>query len=473
MKKTFILTAIALTALIASAQESDPVLMEINGKPVLRSEFEYSYNKNNADGVIDRKTVEEYVPLFINFKLKVEAAKALGMDTVEATNRELYGYREQMVMDQLVDSAFIEQEALKTYEQTAKRFGTDDLITCSHILVLLKQDADAEAQTKAKAKIDSIYQVLLDGAPFEEVARQCSEDRGTAQNGGALPQFGKGMMIPDFEAKAYTLKVGQLSEPFQSTVGWHIILLHDRHPFESYEYHHDKILQFLEKRGIKKQSANAMVDSLVKTSGKAKAEVVDSLFAVMAETDTDMRYLAQEYCDGTLMYEISKEKVWDKAARDFPGLENYFLSHRSEYTWETPRFRGIVIHATDKKVIKEAKKLIKGVKESEWPTTIVDALNNDSVKVVRIEHGIFKKGDNGSVDLYAFKDKTAQAKVMKNYPVSDVVGTVLSAPETYEDVKGQVTTDYQQELERRWVEDLRARYPVEVDEEVLSTVNNH
>lgn len=474
MKKTFILMAAALLSFAAGAQtESDPVLMEINGKPVLRSEFEYSYNKNNADGVIDKKTVDEYVQLFINFKLKVEAAKAEGLDSVEATNRELYGYREQMVMDQLVDSAFIESEALKTYEQTAKRFGEDDLITCSHILVLMRQDADEAAQAKAKAKIDSIYDVLLGGADFAEVAKQSSEDRGSTQNGGALPQFGKGMMIPDFEAQAYSMQAGQLSKPFQTTVGWHIILLHDRHPFESYEYHHDKILEFLDKRGIRKTSAQALVDSLVKTTGRTKEQVVDSLFDVAARTDTDMRYLAQEYCDGTLMYEISKERVWDKAARDFKGLENYFLAHRSDYAWDSPRFRGIVIHAKDKKVLKQAKKLTKGVQESDWPTTIVDALNTDSVKVVRIEHGLFKKGDNGSADRYGFKDKKAEPKALKNYPVSDAVGTLLSAPETWEDVKGQVTTDYQQELEERWVEGLRARYPVVVYDEVLATVNNH
>ena len=61
--------------------KSDPVIMTINGNPVLRSEFEYSYNKNNSEGVIDKKTIDEYVDLFINYKLKVAAALDAKLDT--------------------------------------------------------------------------------------------------------------------------------------------------------------------------------------------------------------------------------------------------------------------------------------------------------------------------------------------------------------------------------------------------------
>ena len=74
MKKIVSMVALLLSAGMAMAQANDPVIMTVNGKPVLKSEFEYSYNKNNSEGVIDKKTVREYVDLFINYKLKVEAA---------------------------------------------------------------------------------------------------------------------------------------------------------------------------------------------------------------------------------------------------------------------------------------------------------------------------------------------------------------------------------------------------------------
>ena len=139
---------------------SDPVIMRINGKNILRSEFEYSYNKNNSDGVLEKKTVEEYVPLYVDFKLKVAEAERNGIDTLSSIRAELNGYKEQMVKPTIVDSAYIEREAKHTYDMTAARFGTDDVLTASHILILLRQDATPDDEVKAKARIDSIYDVL-------------------------------------------------------------------------------------------------------------------------------------------------------------------------------------------------------------------------------------------------------------------------------------------------------------------------
>ena len=88
-----------------NAQTPDPVLMTVNGKPILKSEFEYVYNKNNANNSIDKKTLNEYVDLFINFRLKVEEALAQGMDTTASFRSELAGYRTQLAHPYLVDSA--------------------------------------------------------------------------------------------------------------------------------------------------------------------------------------------------------------------------------------------------------------------------------------------------------------------------------------------------------------------------------
>ena len=85
------------------------------------------------------------------------------------------------------------------------------------------------------------------------------------------------MMIPDFENAAYALKAGEMSAPFKSTVGYHIIYMTDRHPFESYEYHRGNILKFLEQRGVKEASANAYLDSVSSLRGITRAELVNEL----------------------------------------------------------------------------------------------------------------------------------------------------------------------------------------------------
>ncbi|MBQ9666670.1 MAG: peptidylprolyl isomerase [Bacteroidaceae bacterium] len=478
MKKIVLAAASLLMGVSAFAQADDPVIMKLNGKNVTRSEFEYSFNKNNSDGVLDKKTVEEYVPLFVDFKLKVAEAESQRIDTIAAIRKELDGYKEQMVIPTLVDSAFIEREARKTYDNTAARFEGQDLLTASHILVLLRQDATSEQEAAGKARIDSIYDVLKAvpkeqlAEKFAELAKETSDDKGSAQRGGALGQFGKGMMIPDFENAAYALQAGEMSAPIKSTVGYHIIYMTDRHPFEPYEFHHDNIIKFLEQRGIKEASANAYVDSIATLQGKTRAEVIDELHQQILANDAEQKYLSQEYYDGTLMYEVTKKDVWDKAQQDVAGQEAYFNAHKKDYAWDAPRFCGIVLHAKDAATIAKAKKLLKGVAEDDYAKTVTSALNNDSVKLVRVEKGIFKQGDNANVDKLVFKQKT-ELKPMKDFPATDVFGKTAKAPRSVKDVRGQVTTDYQNMMEKQWVDELRKKFSVEVYEDVVKTVNKH
>jgi len=477
MKIIAILGASLMMGLTAVAQTADPVIMKINGKNITKSEFEYSFNKNNSDGVIDKKTVEEYVPLYVDFKLKVAEAESQRLDTLSAIRKELDGYKEQMVVPTIVDSAYIEREARATYEQTAARFEGQDLLTASHILVLMRQDATAEQQAAAKVRIDSIYDALK-AVPkdqlvekFAEMAKEKSDDKGSAQRGGALGQFGKGMMIPDFENAAYALKAGEMSAPVKSTVGWHIIYMTDRHPFESFEYHHDNIIKFLEQRGVKEASANAYLDSVANERNITRVELVDELHKQMMEKDADVKNLSQEYYDGTLMYEVTKKDVWDKAQQDAQGQEAYFKAHKQDYAWDAPRFIGIVIHTKDAATMAKVKKLLKGVAEDDLAKTAV-SLNNDSVKVVRVERGIFKQGDNANVDKLVFGQKT-ELKPMSGYPETDVWGTKVKAPRSAKDVKGHVVTDYQNEQEKLWVEGLRKKFAVEVYDDVVKTVKKN
>lgn len=469
----------AVMGVSAMGQTDDPIIMKINGKPVLRSEFEYSFNKNNTDGVLDKKGVKEYVPLYVDFKLKVAAAEDAQIDTISSIKTELEGYKEQMLLPTIVDTAFIEREARRTYDNTAARFEGADMLTASHILLFMPQTATDEQHASVKRVVDSLY-AELKAVPadqlatrFAEVAKEWSQDKASAAQGGSIGQFGKGMMIPDFEEAAYKLQPGEMSAPVLTTVGYHIIYLEDRHPFEPYEFHHDKILDFLDRRGIKEASANAYIDSIAKQEGLTRTEEIDKMFGQLIANDSEMKNLAQEYHDGTLMYEISKSQVWDKAQQDEAGQEAYYKAHKKQYKWTEPRYSGIIIHTKDAAVMAQAKQLLKGVAEPDWATTIVEALNNDSVKVVRIERGLFKQGDNATIDRLAFGDKTKEVKTMKDYPETEIYGNIIKKPRTYKDVQGQVTTDYQSQMEQEWVEALRKKYPVEIYDDVVKTVNKH
>ena len=473
MRKIGILVSGLIFAMGVGAQTEDPVLMTVNGKDITRSEFEYSYNKNNSEGVIDKKTLEEYVPLFVNFKLKVAAAEEAKIDTMSSIVKELRDYREQLVLPTIVDSDYVEQRARETYNSTAKRFEGYDMLTASHILVLMRQDATPEQQVIAKAKVDSIYSVLKGGADFAQVAKECSDDKGSAQRGGSLGQFGKGMMIPDFETAAYALKAGEMSEPVKTPVGWHIIKMEDRHPFESYEFHKDNIMKFLEQRGVQNAAANHYLDSISKLQGITREELIDQMCARIEAGDSDTKYLSQEYYDGTLMYEMCKTRIWDVVAKDEEGLAKYYSKNKKKYAWDSPRFKGIVIYAKDKSFVDEGKKLLKKEKDdTKWGQMLVSTFNTDSVKNVRTEHGIYKKGESRNVDVLVFGEKQ-EIKAKKDFPVTEVYGRKIKKPESYKDVRGLVLADYQTEKELEWVETLRQKYPVVINEDVLKTVNKH
>ena len=96
MKLKALLVGMLMCGSMVQAQD-DPTIMTINGQPVSRSEFEYSYNKNNSEGVIDKKTVDEYVDLFVNYKLKVQAALDEKFDTLSSFKKEFLSYRDQQI----------------------------------------------------------------------------------------------------------------------------------------------------------------------------------------------------------------------------------------------------------------------------------------------------------------------------------------------------------------------------------------
>ena len=142
--------------------------------------------------------------------------------------------------------------------------------------------------------------------------------------------------------------------------------------------------------------------------------------------------------------------VWEKAAKDEKALAAYFAKNKKKYKWEQPRFKGIAYHVKDAADVAAVKKCVKGKPFSEWAELLRNAFNADSVVRIRVEKGIFKEGDNALIDSVVFK---------KNAKV--------------ENVKALVVADYQDQLEKEWVADLRKKYQYVVDPKVLATVNKH
>lgn len=221
MKSLFITLSTFLFSGIIFAQANDPVLMTINGKSVPKSEFEYIYNKNNSNNSLDKKTLEEYVDLFINFKLKVEEAKFQGLDTTKSFINELAGYRSQLTKPYLTDQKVDEDVLREAYN----RMKED--VDVSHILVRIQQGATPADTLAAWNKIKTILK-RLDKEDFSKVAKEVSEDQSAEQNSGHLGWVSAFRTVYPFETVAYNTPIGKLSKPVRSSFGYHIIKVHGR-----------------------------------------------------------------------------------------------------------------------------------------------------------------------------------------------------------------------------------------------------
>lgn len=471
MKKITLFVSLLWLALGVNSQVHNPVLLEVNGKKITKAEFEYSYNKNNGvEGAVEQKSVDEYVQMYVDYKLKVAEAETLKFDTLTTFKNEFRQYRDMQLTPLMIDTVFIDSIARENYSYIAKQLNGADLIRPAHILVLLKQNATEAERIVASNKADSIYKALLAGADFAELAQKHSDDKGTARNGGLLPWIGPGNTLKEFETAAYSLQVGEICAPVLSPVGYHVILMKERKALEAYDDLKNEIIASLKQRGIEEASAEYAIKKVLdESNGKlTREDVMQQLLSKGIAENPKLQYLVNEYYDGLLLYEVAKTNVWDKAANDVAGLENHFKANKKTYKWEEPRFDGFVIHANDKSVLKKAKKIVKKYADADWRTVIQQELNKDSVVCLVQGPYLCKKGENKFIDAVKFKGK--ETKPLRKYSMYDVVGKMKKQPTTYNDVKAQVVNDHTQIMEKQWVETLRKKYQVIIHKDVLETL---
>ena len=225
MKKTIFLLLCLLIFNNLNAQ-SDPSVMEVNGQKVSKSEFLQIYLKNNNDPKFDKASIDDYMELFTKFKLKVAEAERLGYDTIPRLKKELEGYRKQLALPYLIDS--VENKALvkESYERLKKE------IRASHILIKVKQNASPKDTLKAYNRLLELKKRIEDGEEFEIVAKSknSSQDPSVMKNGGDLGFFTAFQMLYPFEEKAYNTPKGQVSDPFRTKYGYHILQVTDSRP---------------------------------------------------------------------------------------------------------------------------------------------------------------------------------------------------------------------------------------------------
>jgi peptidyl-prolyl cis-trans isomerase SurA len=214
---------IILTAMTSTlrGQKDDPVLFKVNNVPVHVSEFKYIYSKNGSKADFGRASLEEYLELYTNFKLKVQRAHELRLDTIPSLKQELDGYRKQLADSYLIDREVTDKLIAEAYDRLQKDMDI------SHIMVACPEFASPEDTLKAYQKINEAREKLAKGAEFGEVAMVYSDDQSKERNRGNVgfvaALFPNGMYA--LENEVYNLRPGQLSKVVRSAIGYHIAKL--------------------------------------------------------------------------------------------------------------------------------------------------------------------------------------------------------------------------------------------------------
>lgn len=480
------------------------------------------------------------------------------IDRSKANNKGEYGY----ISSGIFPYAF-EYEAYNTpVGELSKPFLTDygvhmirvngvkpddGTVEVSHILRLFpRNNVTDSAKLAVKAQIDSIYACIQAGEDFEDLAKRLSQDKGSARNGGKLPAFGRNRMVKPFEEVAFMLPDGEISEPFETNYGYHIIKKYGHKKvgslddcrqaieekmktdersmlpikskvqqvmkelnYKPNDKLHGYLIKELNKHG---QYDSTFVADVVGKSNEvlytfganqkgvlsdmtkmlnpkakyasnevaaaeiegnverlAQQNITDYYARNLYDLNPDYRNLMNEYRDGTLLFEVMNNEVWNKAKSDEKALEQRFNANPNKYKWDEPHFKGIMICAKNDSILNEALSYYASI--SNVPEdTITTALNRKFGRNIKMVRVISQRGDNEMVDNIAFAGK-AVPSAYAGYPVyTRLMGRVINQPEEMADVKGLVASDYQDDLEQQWLQGLRKKYKVKIDNKILKSL---
>lgn len=381
---SFVLVAIATLGLYS---QDIPVLMSIAGEEVTLPEYERIYKKNNNEASLNKQTPEEYLDLFINFKLKVMEAESLGMDTTTKFINELEGYREQLAKPYLMDEETREVLIREAYERA--KFD----VNASHILIKMPDKPTPEDTLAAYKKILEIRNRIIGGEDFETVARATSDDGSVGQNGGSLGYFTVFSMIYSFESVAYNTPIGEISMPFQSSYGYHILRVNDKRPARG----HIKVAHVFV-RTPPEMDVKQKEDAFIKIQ-----MVYDSL-----QLGADFALMATRYSEDPTSSKSGGEIPWFGTGRMIPEFEDaaYGIENKGEYTVPFKSFYGWhIVKLMDRKEIGSYEDMLPDLQEKANRGDRMQYQTDRYVEKLKIDNG-YTEFPEGLEKVYAAMDSS-------------------------------------------------------------------
>lgn len=622
--------------------QKDKTLLTIEGEDVSTSEFLKLYNKN-LDLVKDesQKDLDNYLELFIDYKLKLKEAKRMGLDNDANYKREYNNYKDQLTKNYISDNKVTDEMVREAYDrlqydvkashilimdnpevedtlvaynkildyrkflkaegfEAAKvkyhngntvfvedlgYFSTFKMVyafesaaydtepgeismpfktqfgyhvvnveekrpslgtaTAAHIMVALNQK---DSTVNPEERINEIYKKLNQGEAFGSLAKQFSDDKSSARNGGKVRPFKSGGLSSSvFENTAFGLeKSGDISKPVKTKYGWHIIKLIKKEPIKSFKELKPSLEAQVRRDARSKLINSAMVEELSSrytinknpdTKSYFKPILDDAFFAgkfnltkdydgerpvitvndsiftnndflqhlkkeqrqYMRQNTTVKKVLEQElnafyenailefrkenlanenpefadvlkeYRDGLLLFALMENEIWNKASKDTTGLKNYYSANKVKYQWKD-RVEARIVSTSSKETAEQVKEMLGNERSEE---AIKEALNSEKKQGVIFTNGVFELSNTKiPADL---EMKNGISKVYKHndgFHVFDITSVLPASEKSLKEARGNVVNDYQTEIEKQWLKELRNRFKVDVNQKVLKQLKS-
>lgn len=614
-----VLLIIVFNAFNLSAQK-DQVLFTLNGNKVYNSEFSKIYEKNLSIVSDDsQKDIDNYLDLYVNYRLKLQEAYDLKMDTVSSYVSEFNKYKNQLIDPYLKDDNTKRDLIKEAYVRLNKE------VNASHILVRVKENAAPEDTLRAYNKVANARLKILEGSPFKTVAQNVSEDPSAKDNGGNLGFFSVFQMVYPFETAVYTTPVGKvsepfrtkfgyhivkvedvrdsrgevqvahimlkgdteenvtkinnikkqlneggdfaalaksystdlatsikggvlpkfssskmvksfadmsfslenisdISEPFKTRYGWHIVKLLEKFPVGSFEEMEEELTKKVKKGQRAKLIGRSVINrllqeyeidvdnDLVKSFGttadfkssqkddvdlsktiltiegkEIPAESFSNYYSFKKKTPLvqafqdykenevleyykeklptiypELEQTLREYREGLLLFDLMQKKIWEKAEQDSIGLVNFFESNRSKYQWQE-RVKAKIVTCNKEENAQKAIELLKN-------NIDIDALKKQISEngIVDVKEGAFEKTASVFPKDFIFNNGiSAILPVDEQFMVIAVEENLPAQAKELDETRGRVISDYQDFIEKNWIKELQNRYTVTVNKKSL------
>lgn len=224
--KPFYSVLLWICSLSVFAQSNDKTIMTIGKEEIKLNDFKYVYekNNNNKSELYTKKSLNDYLNLYSIFRMKVQEAKEMRLDTIKSLMDEYEMYRGQLAQSYLSEKDLKDNLVQETYNRMKEE------IRASHILVKLLGNASPADTLEAYNKISDIKKRVEKGEDFGDLALKLSDDPSAKDNKGDLGYFTALQMVYPFETTAYNTPIGKVSNVVRTKFGYHILKVTDRRP---------------------------------------------------------------------------------------------------------------------------------------------------------------------------------------------------------------------------------------------------